>query len=190
MWLPGTRGVKERRRRANQQRRIGRMRKDEEIQQKPTTRYQAGKQGVNQAASPGLEAKMEGEVGQIWRSLHRMNMAQTVDPEKSAPNPGKKGMLQPAGRWSDQVPPAHSSWVMMLQGDRLCWQGEQCLDQGALGFSSAFLWALNSGCIPSLTTQLSALSCRIIIDPLDKGWELTTVLSCLVGKEMTIAVAG
>lgn len=65
MWLPGTHGVKERRRRANQQRRIGRMRKDEEIQQKPTRRHQAGKQGVNQAASPGLGAKMEGEVGQI-----------------------------------------------------------------------------------------------------------------------------
>lgn len=183
MWLPGTHGVKGRRRRANQQRRIGRMRKDEEIQQKPTTRHQAGKQGVNQAASPGLEAKTEGEVGQIWRSLHRINMAQTVDPEKSPPNPGKKGMLQPAGRWCDQVPPAPSSWVMVVQEDQLCWQGKQCLDRGALGFSSPFLWALNSGCIPSLTTQLLALSCRIITDPLDKGWELATVLSCLIGRK-------
>lgn len=30
------------------------MKKDEEIQQKPTEIHQAGKQGVNRAASPGL----------------------------------------------------------------------------------------------------------------------------------------
>lgn len=50
-------------------RRIGRMRmrEDGEIQQKPTARHQAGDQGVNQAASPRLEARTggEGEVAQI-----------------------------------------------------------------------------------------------------------------------------
>lgn len=118
MWLPGTYGVKERRRRANQQRGICRMRKDEEIQQKPTTIHQAGKQGVNRAASPGLGAKTEGEVGQIWRSLQRINLAQTVDPEKSPPNP--------AGRGCWEVPAAPSSWVRGVQGDWLGWQGRQC----------------------------------------------------------------
>lgn len=166
------------------------MRKDEEIQQKPTMWHQAGKQGVNQAASPGLGAKTEGEVGQIRRSLHRINLAQTVDPEKCPPNPCRKGMLQPAGRWSEQIPPTPSSWLMVVQGDQLYWQGEQCLDQGALGLAHHFLWALKSGCIPSLSTQLLASNCRIIIDPLDKGWELNTVLFCLAGKERTIAVAG
>lgn len=187
MWLPGTFGVKERQR-ANQQRGIGKMRKDEEIQQKPTKRHQAGKQGVNQAASPGLGAKAEGEVGQIWRSFHRINLSQTMDPERSPPNPGRKGMLQPAGRWSEQVPPAPSSWGWWWFW--LCWHGKQCLEWGALGFSLSLLWALNLGCIPSFSTQLLASSSRIIIDPLDMVRGLTTVPSCLAGKEMTISVTG
>lgn len=61
---------------------------------------------------------------------------------------------------------------------------------GGTCFSSSLLWALNLGCIPSFSTQLLASSSRIIIDPLDMVWELTTVPSCLARKEMTIAVAG
>jgi len=41
------------------------MREDGEIQQKPTTRHQAGKQGVNQAASPWLEAGEQGGEGEV-----------------------------------------------------------------------------------------------------------------------------
>lgn len=144
------------------------MKKDEEIQQKPTMRHQAGKQGVNQAASPGLGAKTEGEVGQIWRPLHRINLAQTVDPGKSPPNPRRKGMLQPAG-WFEQIPPAPSSWGMVVQGTDCTGKGSSAWIRVHFALAHHFLWALNSGCIPSLSTQLLASSCRIIIDPLDKG---------------------
>lgn len=132
MWLPGTHGVKERRRRANQQRGVGRVRKDEEIQQKPTTRHQAGKQGVNQAASPGLGAKTEGEVGQIWRSLHRINLAQIVDPDKSPPNQVGRGCCsQLGGGLSKSHLPLHPGWWWS--------KGTNCAGKGSTAWTRVHL---------------------------------------------------
>lgn len=145
------------------ERRIGRMKMQEggEIQQKPTTRHQAGEQGVNQAASPWLGAGREGEVAHVSLSLHRRKSARTVDPKRSPPNPDRKGILQLVERWFGRIPPTCSSWAVVVKADH-GGQGSGCLAGGAL----------SSSCFPSRhSALLLASSFGIIIDPLDEGWE-------------------
>lgn len=121
------------------ERRIGRMKMQEggEIQQKPTTRHQAGEQGVNQAASPWLGAGREAEVAHVSLSLHGRKSARTVDPKRSPPNPDRKGILQLVESWFGRIPPACSSWAVVVKADH-GGQGSGCLAGGALGFSFSF----------------------------------------------------
>lgn len=71
------------------------MRENGKIQQKPTTKHQAGKQDVNQAASPWLQARSGGEgAASAGDELLWTQAAQAAGPEQFPPSPGRKVIRQ------------------------------------------------------------------------------------------------